>query len=825
MYCHFRMVKLSSIVLVWYLFHFCIDDCFAVTDIDCTQESECAEEPVLSSSQTINCWGFNSCSDVTTIRTRNLYARGAYSAYNATNITSGYISNCHGESSCRNIDHLESRLSTVCGGSKSCMNTTIAHDSTAYNSPTIMLNGFKSGAYSRINVYREINIKVRGTLSLYNGNINMYTSAEIVADAAFGLNGANLFCASGKNCTISCYNFGCANISSATGDGNYIIDCSNNFISNILCNTSDDITYSLTIDFEHDLPNELIEALITPNISDDLQSEDKIYLMYQNLSNPNILGKNCGDYRECNYSTLNYDNQAIICSAYQGCQYGSGLLTVNTQNTTLVSDWNLIGIYCGGHSSCRDGDGSTSNNQFMINKLNINNNNKSSWNEFDIHCDGYQTCIHMNLKSSDNLFCSSTQSCYFSTISSMGTIFVTGTRGLHDATVSSTSGNVYCVAYSACYGSVINQTGGNVYAIGRYAIFESIIANEIDNTIIEKIYAFGYKAASKSSISNVKSLDASGYQVLTDCYIIGIRNLYVNGTDALSGGTITTGISINDNSTDSRVVLDIAGTNDNSYSVTCSSGDECFIYCRSNTSCANMILECYGTCYINCKNYTKSSNQCPNIDYGVVNGSTPTQSSTAIPTEFPTTLPSDIPTMNPTQTPSSTPSPPPSLHPSSQPSPQPSQEPSIEPTMSPSVATTDNLEPFNFGENLVVLLNSTTKKHNATNLENNNTLQNEIVHLLKQSSDWVANVKNDQMTIKINQIWVYNGSIDDNCQLENAGDNHDLFYLSWIHFNITFINSEKQHKWGDELEYIVRDFSKRLSETSNNFSNYTIFIS
>ena len=48
------------------------------------------------------------------------------------------------------------------------------------------------------------------------------------------------------------------------------------------------------------------------NINDD----DDVCSMYKNLSEPNVLGINCGDYGECSFefSTLNYTNKAICCT-------------------------------------------------------------------------------------------------------------------------------------------------------------------------------------------------------------------------------------------------------------------------------------------------------------------------------------------------------------------------------------------------------------------------------------------------------------------------------------------------------------------------------
>lgn len=88
---------------------------------------------------------------------------------------------------------------------------------------------------------------------------------------------------------------------------------------------------------------------------------------------------------------------------------------------------------------------------------------------------------------------------------------------------------------------------------------------------------------------------ASGNELLIRSEISGIRNVYVSGTDTLQAASITTKlVRINDTSSsiNSRAVLVIIGPNDYSYNAKCSFGDECNIYCKSNTSCLTMILVC-----------------------------------------------------------------------------------------------------------------------------------------------------------------------------------------------------------------------------------------
>ena len=62
-------------------------------------------------------------------------------------------------------------------------------------------------------------------------------------------------------------------------------------------------------------------------------------------ANPSILGINCGNTYECEYDTLNYENEAICCSSVGGCQYSSATLTVNLSKTATVDDSYMIGIY------------------------------------------------------------------------------------------------------------------------------------------------------------------------------------------------------------------------------------------------------------------------------------------------------------------------------------------------------------------------------------------------------------------------------------------------------------------------------------------------
>ena len=328
-----------------------------------------------------------------------------------------------------------------------------------------------------------------------------------------------------------------------------------------------------------------------PNVSYELKFEDEVYLLYKNLSNPNIFGVNCGDFQECISESLNHTNQAIICSSYEGCFDGSATLKLNetyvVNDNHIGPDVKLLGIYCGGDRGCK----STKPFRILIGSGSSADLESLDINLFDIHCDGSNSCEQASLSGPNNLFCGGNQACNSSTISSMETIYGTGYESLHSASIFGTIGDIYCISAYSCESGIIENTGGAIYGFGTASMRNCTISNHNStNTLaIEDIYTIGYQAGYGTIVNNVKPMYASGYQVLVNSVITGIRNLYVSGINTLSGSSITTAVTINDSSIGSSVVLDIGGTNDVAYNVLCSSGDHCGIYCGSNTSCSTML--------------------------------------------------------------------------------------------------------------------------------------------------------------------------------------------------------------------------------------------
>ena len=244
---------------------------------------------------------------------------------------------------------------------------------------------------------------------------------------------------------------------------------------------------------------------------------------------------------------------------------------------------------------------------------------------------------------------------------------------------------------------------------------------------------------------------------------------------------------------------------------------------------------------INCAIPTKSPTDTP-FAKPTRNPTLPTPAPTKPPTvttNAPTVSPSNTPSLSPTlsptlptqsQHPSLNPSQSPSKSPSESPSESPSQNPSQFPTNIPSLAPTIDyyFHCFNISNFVNILFNSQMQQHNATNLNNNIFLQNDMVNLLEQvSHSVITDQKINVIAIKITKIWAYNKSVSDNCLIDNYtinNNNNQQTYSSWIHFELKFSNSDSEENWDAQLDTIINIFGNDLAK-SGHFNNDTISLS
>ena len=157
------------------------------------------------------------------------------------------------------------------------------------------------------------------------------------------------------------------------------------------------------------------------------------------------------------------------------------------------------------------------------------------------------------------------------------------------------------------------------------------------------------------------------------------------------------------------------------------------------------------------------------------------------------------------------------------------------PTPIPTYIPTSGPTPiFNSNQIIDILFNSTMTKYNATNLEINVQLQNDFISLLEHFTDLVIKTdsNNNEILIEIFKIWAFSQTVDvdvdDNCnnKLENEEiDKYDqgLYYLSWIRFNVNFIDSNKKDELDSEIINIINLFETQLLQMDY-FVNDTVSI-
>ena len=93
------------------------------------------------------------------------------------------------------------------------------------------------------------------------------------------------------------------------------------------------------------------------------------------------------------------------------------------------------------------------------------------------------------------------------------------------------------------------------------------------------MFCDGEETCQYANIKNVDNIEAWGKNSLRSATIMS--NGGYNGSNAL------------------RVIIN-SNIQDDPYTIECSINDICFVNCKSNNSCINLNLECYGTCYVYC---------------------------------------------------------------------------------------------------------------------------------------------------------------------------------------------------------------------------------
>ena len=257
---------------------------------------------------------------------------------------------------------------------------------------------------------------------------------------------------------------------------------------------------------------------------------------------------------------------------------------------------------------------------------------------------------------------------------------------------------------------------------------------------------------------------------------------------------------------------DETGTNTNSFNIYCNVSNICKISCLSSNACSNLRFHCFeaGSCFVDCD--ASAGINCPSYGvYGIWTTQKPSMNPTTIPSNIPNNFNYNYSNIS-------------NLIPTTQVF-EPSETPTSFTPFTSRTTTVNYFQLFNLTSILDILFNSTLKKYNATNLNNNIVLKSDIARVLEQVSESkISNTIDNVIAINIQQIWAYNQSLDvDNCfgaKLEQLTSDH---YLSWIRLYVKFIDLDKQEEWINALEEIIDVFDNEISKLEY-FINDTISI-
>ena len=768
----------SSTSLECYGYTSCINSAISVigsADTECHGSYSCSESILhLLGNGAIDCFGFQSCSKTILFR----FMSGDIIVYGASGLVNSNVTLANGD--------------LYCYGDKSCADSYIADGGRHY------MYGHLSGQNS--------------VFEIFNNNNNNNNS-----DAYFYFygerSGQDAIIVCGDNCTVYCYGNGCHGLNLTCDNYNstdtcaFTIYCVGTEYDDHICSDGDDLSSFMGDVY---LPD-------TSNISNIYNDYDT---GLQDCENANT--HLCDEYHTCAGQVLT--NASVCCSAAQGCRSAVSIEIGENfiNNNNIYNNESNNFVRCDGNDACsniKNGIKSSLNANSMIHMSTYNPNshiNNSDHNIYidaggdgDIICSGYSSCVGSALIAASNLYCNGYKSCISAFVNNISTVYAYGYYSASETNIFNTN-NVYCASYG-CNKVTINNVYDSVYCHDYRCLCEATITNA------ENVFIFGYEAAISTNIANVNQLYCDGIGACQSSLITNVSIIEVNGTDVLAGARINSG----GNGIKMFVTLhgDVSISSNNTW-IICQIDDICVIDCnefKNNTDanvnvCNDINFQCDGFCVFK-----------------------PTSAPTTIPT-VPTYIPTNNPT-SPSVSPSSAPSGSPTYSPSDVPTDSPSALPSVAPSLYPSSSPTIDyyFHSFNHSDILDVLFGSTSLKHNATNLNKNEILQNEVIIQLESSSySAITNQKNRVLETKIQKIWTYNTNINtsesDRCQLKNiSGDTVNIYkpiesiYSSWIRFEVKFKSQDIKDDWDTHLQTVVRLFRNDLTRNIY-FSNDTISV-
>ena len=408
----------------------------------------------------IKCSNYLSCTGSSINSSTDLFCRGAYSCYQASQISVSSLSNafieCSGLFACGFISQLNLFGSwgiIYCRAQNACYKS-IIHT----NKTEVWCYGVKS--CSETIIYVTDRLFGFGYLSLENSQI--VSNATITNYDFYGAQcgkGATITCNYGHACYIYCAGDGCDELT-LNGNGTVSVYCHHDAYKSSICPNG--ITLASFIDFK--IPNLNMSTIYNNSLlyqSCDYTCQNDSQCASKQIDFPNQMQNNTSNYniccigsRSCKYSNwqLGYgDNDYesnIRCDAYKSCEQ----IELRASNNTY--------IYATGRYSLWDTD--------------IYNGT--------IYCLGYVSCSEARL--------------YF-----VESVCAYGMASGYLMNVIGVKNSVYCYSQNACSYASIAQVKGNVYASGRYSLNDATIRN-----VLGSVIGIGYEVLHNSTIVNAANV-------------------------------------------------------------------------------------------------------------------------------------------------------------------------------------------------------------------------------------------------------------------------------------------------------------------------------
>ena len=599
----------------------------------CHLEEECIFATLSSSTDDIECYGYRSCEQASSITSTNgayIWCDGAYSCYKAliiqTTSTSDVATlNCRGLFSCAFVQSISIANGNVnCRSEQSCINSMLTLSPDRY----ILCTGYRSCANT---------IATSGTFILHGSlssiNATFYSNAATTTYQFWGFESgynSTVICNDSHTCIIECYGNGCADVTlqcATSGMCTFMVDCQFAQFDEINCPVG------------YQLPSDINPMPSLRNMT--VSTWENSYALCKNST------KHCHDYEECNSEpvvTTDDNPSPICCTGSRSCNYATNI-------SAFIGNGSHTAIRCDAEDACRriltaniiearpPGAGNIYLAGATASSSTVHKAMIETTSQYDIFCSGSRICWRYRFRNGKNLYCLAFASCRQSdSISNFDNVYGYGFESLLQSKIECIR-NIYCGAASSCQKSVMTNIFGNVFGSNYHSLYQSNMSH-VGGSVI----GLGYRSMYSSMIHNATNVYCFSNESCQYSYIRAIHNkIEANGYNALSGSIIISESNFENNGT---LYVYINDTNDaDTFDLYCNETDICYIDCQAQDACTQLAVHCGSDpsrCFVSCNDIAGIN--CP---YSGIYNQWSTESPTAVPTSIPTTIPSTIPTQLP----------------------------------------------------------------------------------------------------------------------------------------------------------------------------------